>query len=96
MNMNAVSTSSTAWDLPDADEKVVHHEVVVVGGGTAGITVAAQLTKDWFNDTGVAIIDPSSDHYYQPAWTLVGAGTYRKEATRRDEKSVITPKAKWI
>lgn len=75
---------------------VVHHEVVIVGGGTAGITVAAQLTKGWFNDTDVVIIDPTDSHYYQPAWTLVGGGTFRKEATRRPEASVIPKKAKWI
>lgn len=76
--------------------KVVRHQVVVVGGGTAGITVAAQLTRGWFNRIDVAIVDPSRYHYYQPAWTLVGGGTFRKEATRRDEASVIPPKASWI
>lgn len=79
-----------------AADHVIRHQIVIVGGGTAGITVAAQLTKVWFNKLDVAIIDPSSNHYYQPAWTLVGAGTFRKEATRRDEKSVIPSKSKWI
>lgn len=74
----------------------VHHQVVIVGGGTAGITVAARLTKGWFNKTDVAIIEPSDSHYYQPAWTLVGGGTFCKGATRRDESSVIPRKAKWI
>tara|TARA_R110002095_G_scaffold177271_3_gene154593 strand:- start:5214 stop:6464 length:1251 start_codon:yes stop_codon:yes gene_type:complete len=77
-------------------ESVVHHQVVIVGGGTAGITVAARLTKGWFNETDVAIIDPSDSHYYQPAWTLVGAGAFRKTATRRDEAAVIPPKATWL
>lgn len=78
-----------------AQPEVVHHQVVIVGGGTAGITVAARLTKGWFNKTDVAIIDPSENHYYQPAWTLVGGGTFDKDATRRDEASVIPRKAKW-
>ena len=77
-------------------DSVLHHQVVIVGGGTAGITVAAKLTKGWFNEYDVAIIDPADNHYYQPAWTLVGGGTYRKEATRRDEASVIPKKATWI
>ena len=73
-----------------------HHQVVVVGGGTAGITVAARLTRGWFNNTDVAIIEPSGDHFYQPLWTLVGGGAARREQTRRDEASVIPRKAKWI
>tara|TARA_R110002111_G_scaffold153375_1_gene220220 strand:- start:208364 stop:209614 length:1251 start_codon:yes stop_codon:yes gene_type:complete len=82
--------------MQDIKDSVVHHQVVIVGGGTAGITVAARLTKGWFNETDVAIIDPSDSHYYQPAWTLVGAGAFHKAATRRDEASVIPPKATWI
>lgn len=79
-----------------AATQVERHRVVVVGGGTAGITVAARLTRGWFNHLDVAVVEPSGDHYYQPAWTLVGGGTFRKEATRRDEAAVVPRKAKWI
>ena len=97
MTITAIENSTaTTSSSATADRKVVRHQVVVVGGGSAGITVAAQLTKGWFNRTDVLIIDPSDSHYYQPAWTLVGGGTYRKEATRRDEASVIPKKAKWL
>ncbi len=89
-------TASMVEAVADAGQETTHHDVVIVGGGTAGITVAAQLTKGWFNNTDVAIIDPTEKHYYQPAWTLVGAGTFRKEATERSEASVIPRKAKWI
>ncbi|MAC51939.1 MAG: pyridine nucleotide-disulfide oxidoreductase, partial [Gimesia sp.] len=58
----------------DSDQ-VIHHQVVIVGGGTAGISVAAQLTRGWSNQLDVVIVDPSDSHYYQPAWTLVGGGT---------------------
>ncbi|MFO0898191.1 MAG: FAD/NAD(P)-binding oxidoreductase [Pirellulales bacterium] len=73
-----------------------HHEIVVVGGGTAGITVAAQLTKGWRGRRDVAIVEPSDKHYYQPLWTLVGGGLARKEATERPERSVIPRRAHWI
>ena len=48
------------------------HQVLIVGGGTAGITVAARLLRKGYTD--VAVIEPSDKHYYQPMWTLVGGG----------------------
>lgn len=52
-----------------------HHRVVIVGGGTAGVTVASQLlrTKEFRKDE-IAIVDPAEQHHYQPGWTLVGSG----------------------
>ncbi|MBO8172865.1 MAG: NAD(P)/FAD-dependent oxidoreductase [Bacillaceae bacterium] len=72
-----------------------HHQVVVVGGGTAGITVASQLSRQ-MSQADIAIIDPATKHYYQPLWTLVGAGVYPKEVTEREEASLIPPGATWI
>ena len=76
--------------------ETVHHQVVVVGGGTAGISVAARLTRGWFNRLDVAVIEPSDTHYYQPLWTFVGAGVFPKSASARSEASVMPRKAKWI
>jgi sulfide:quinone oxidoreductase len=72
-----------------------NHKIVIIGAGTAGITVAAQLLrKD--DKLDIAIIDPADKHYYQPAWTLVGAGTYNMDKTERDMASLIPKGAKWI
>src|SRR5690625_3938001 len=71
------------------------YQVVVIGGGTSGIMVAARL-KRFRREVSVAIIEPSEDHYYQPAFSLVGAGTYSKSKTRRDESSVIPRGVTWI
>jgi sulfide:quinone oxidoreductase len=73
-----------------------HHQIVIVGGGAAGLTVAAQLTKGWFNKCDVAVIEPSDKHYYQPLWTLVGGGVVSKEATQRTEASVMPRRVQWI
>ncbi len=73
----------------------VHHQVVVVGGGNGGISVAARLLHA-AKGTDVAIIEPSSKHYYQPLWTLVGGGAAKKEATEHTEASVIPKGATWI
>jgi sulfide:quinone oxidoreductase len=70
------------------------HRIVIVGGGTAGISVAARLFKA-LKQPDVAIIEPSSDHYYQPLWTLIG-GVFKKEITRRPERKLIPRGATWI
>jgi len=64
------------------------HAVVIVGAGTAGIAVAAQL-KRVRPDLDIAIIDPAEQHYYQPAWTLVGAGLFKPEQTRRATRTLL-------
>ncbi len=74
----------------------IHHRIVIVGGGTAGITVAAQLNRGWFQRHDIAILDPSDKHYYQPLWTLVGAGLARKESTEHSEASVIPRGVTWL
>lgn len=70
-------------------------KIVIVGGGTAGITVASQIAKK-FGNGEIAIIDPAAKHYYQPLWTLVGGGIFPKEASERDEKDLIPSGVKWI
>jgi len=42
-----------------------HHQVLIIGGGTAGIMVAAQLLSQK-NAKDIAIIEPADTHYYQP------------------------------
>lgn len=74
---------------------MTHHQVLIVGGGTAGITVAAQLRRKK-RDLDVAIIEPSEVHYYQPAWTLVGAGTYDQKATKKRTEDYIPKGVSWI
>ncbi len=79
--------------LPDTAD--VHHKVVIVGGGNAGISVAARLKRS-LKDLDVALIEPSEKHYYQPLWTLVGGGVVNKKATERSEASVIPKDVTWI
>ena len=76
--------------------QTIHHQVVIVGGGTAGISVAARLTNGWFNKRDVAVIEPADTHYYQPLWTLVGGGVVPKEITGRPMKSVMPKRVHWI
>lgn len=70
------------------------HEVLIIGGGTAGVTVAARLLRKHYTD--VAVIEPSDKHYYQPLWTLVGGGQATAGETERAEASVMPRGATWI
>jgi sulfide:quinone oxidoreductase len=74
---------------------MAHHQILIVGGGAAGITVAAQI-KRARNSLEVAILEPSAEHYYQPGWTLVGAGVFSLEETRRPERDLIPSGVHWI
>ena len=72
-----------------------HYQILILGGGTAGITVAAQLRRK-LKKYDLAIVEPSTKHYYQPLWTLVGAGIFPKEQSERNESTLIPKGADWI
>jgi sulfide:quinone oxidoreductase len=73
----------------------VKHQIVIIGGGNAGISVAAQLLRKE-SQLDIAIIDPSEKHYYQPAWTMVGGGFYDINDTVKDEAAVMPEGVHWI
>ncbi|HAR3071422.1 type II sulfide:quinone oxidoreductase Sqr [Staphylococcus aureus] len=74
-----------------------HYQIVIIGGGTAGVTVASRLLRKNQNlKEKIAIIDPADHHYYQPLWTLVGAGVSSLKSSRKDMESVIPEGANWI
>jgi sulfide:quinone oxidoreductase len=70
-------------------------KIVIIGGGNAGLSVASQLLRINSN-LKIQIIEPSDKHYYQPAWTLVGAGIYDVEDTEKREGDFIPKNAVWI
>lgn len=72
-----------------------HHQIVIIGGGNAGISLAAQLLRK-HRQLDISIIDPAEKHYYQPAWTLVGGGAFDIRKTVRSEASVMPKGVKWI
>ena len=82
-------------EVQSANPFTAHHKFLIVGGGSAGITVAAQLLRKMRN-TDVAIIEPSEVHYYQPMWTFNGGGVLKKERSQRLMGNVIPKKAVWI
>lgn len=67
-------------------------DVVVVGGGSAGIGVTASLLRRR-PDLRIAVIEPSDKHYYQPAWTLVGGCAFDVAKTVRPTRAVMPGRA---
>jgi sulfide:quinone oxidoreductase len=77
------------------DQADASHQVVIVGGGAAGIAVASSLlTRSPQLD--IAIIDPADAHFYQPGWTMVGGGIFKAPSTARTMASVIPTDVRWI
>jgi sulfide:quinone oxidoreductase len=68
--------------------------ILILGGGAGGVSVAARLAKQHAKNS-ITIVEPSESHFYQPLWTLVGAGLVSKEATRRPQSSVIPSGVEW-
>lgn len=73
----------------------VSHDVVIVGAGAAGVSVASSLLAR-VADLDIAIIDPADVHYYQPGWTLVGSGIFNAETTVRTMEAILPAGVKRI
>jgi sulfide:quinone oxidoreductase len=75
--------------------ETTHYQTLIVGGGAAGIAVAASLRR---RETGrsldIAIVEPAEIHTYQPALTLVGASVESLAKIQRPESSLIPPGVK--
>jgi sulfide:quinone oxidoreductase len=71
------------------------HSIVIVGGGAAGIAIASSLLAR-VRGLDIAIIEPADTHYYQPGWTMVGAGVFTAPSTARSEASVMPSGVRWI
>ncbi len=72
-----------------------HYKVLILGAGSGGVSIAARLKKR-VSAAEIGIIEPAMAHYYQPLWTLVGAGVVKKETTKRAMSDVIPRGVSWI
>lgn len=93
------------YDLSDAVARLAaaksgagksqHFAVLIIGAGAGGISTAASLLKRK-PDLQIAIVDPAKKHYYQPGWTMVGAGVFKPQDTERDMASLIPRGVQWL
>lgn len=72
-----------------------HCPVLIVGAGAAGIALAASLLRrDGL--LRITLVDPADTHYYQPGFTLIGAGEFSSEEVQRPTRTLIPPGVTWI
>jgi sulfide:quinone oxidoreductase len=69
------------------------HDVVVIGGGNAGISLAARLVRDGCRD--VALVDPAEVHHYRPLLSYVAGGMAALEDLRRPQRDVVPDGVRW-
>jgi sulfide:quinone oxidoreductase len=69
--------------------------IVVIGGGAAGLHVAARVRR-LAPDFEVTLIEPADTHYYQPLWTFVGGGVFPRERSRRELAGLIPDGVRWV
>jgi sulfide:quinone oxidoreductase len=94
-DMSGVARRIANGGKTPVDRADATYDVVIVGGGAAGISLASSLLQRKHN-LNVAIVDPADIHYYQPGWTLVGGGVFQPEETVRTMASVIPHGVHWL
>ncbi|HEY8272775.1 MAG TPA: FAD-dependent oxidoreductase, partial [Pseudobdellovibrionaceae bacterium] len=77
------------------EQVISHFKVLILGAGTGGVAVAARLNKK-MNGKDIGLIEPAEYHFYQPLWTLVGAGVVPKEKTRKPMSELMPNGVSWI
>lgn len=94
-DMNGVARRIANGGKTPTDTGDAKYDVVIVGGGAGGVSVAASLQSRKSN-LSIAIIDPADIHYYQPGWTMVGGGIFEASQTAKTMGSLIPRGVKWI
>lgn len=70
-------------------------DVVIIGGGAVGIATASSLLRRR-SSLAIAVVEPATEHYYQPGWTMVGGGVFKAPVTRRPMASVMPEQVTWV
>lgn len=94
-DMNGVARRIANGGKTPTETGDAKYDVVIVGAGAGGISVAASLHARK-SDLSIAVIDPADIHYYQPGWTMVGGGIFEAQQTAKTLGSLIPRGVKWI
>jgi sulfide:quinone oxidoreductase len=93
IGLGGLVVAERAWDY--FSESKVKAKTVIVGGGAAGITMAAYLT-DKLRYDDITLIEPNEIHHYQPGYTMVAAGTFKPDGLLKPTQSLIPRGVRWV
>lgn len=93
--VGAAALSAAGWSSAPSAQSQAKVNVVVAGAGAAGLSVASRLARQMPNAT-ITIFDARKDHYFQPGWTLVGAGWWAPSQTVDATAGYIPAGVKWV
>ncbi len=94
-DMSGVAARVAHSGVPVGEMVLASYDVLIVGGGAAGIACASSL-RERDPSLSIGIVDPAEVHYYQPGWTFVGAGIFSPATTARTMASLIPRGVDWI
>ncbi len=83
------------------DEPVSHqseayaYDVIIVGGGSAGIAVASSLLRRR-PQLDIVVVEPRYKHFYQPGFTMVGGGVFSPTQPQAFTKDVMPDGVRWL
>ena len=93
--LGAAALSATGLGAPSVAMANAKANVVIVGAGAAGLSIAARLARQMPN-AQITIFDARRDHYFQPGWTLVGAGWWKPNQTVETTASYVPSGVNWV
>lgn len=70
-------------------------KIAIAGGGAAGLTVASRLAH-LLDGAEITIVEPSAEHYYQPGFTLIGAGVKPTGYSILSTADYVARGVKWL
>ncbi|MCU1572879.1 MAG: pyridine nucleotide-disulfide oxidoreductase [Micrococcaceae bacterium] len=70
------------------------HEVVILGGGNAGVSLAGRLARYGIRD--VTVVEPKERHLYQPFFSHIAGGTADPALAVRAQAEVMPDGVLWI
>lgn len=93
---SSTSTPRTGRTIPIslAPGEKRHHQVLIIGGGNAGVSLAGRLLRYRLKD--IAVIEPRSRHLYQPLFSHIAGGTADALEAVHLQSAVMPKGVTWI